>query len=310
MGITRIAPTPSGFLHAGNGLSFLFTYALARAQGDQILLRIDDLDAARTRVDYLDDIFRTLDWLDISWDLGPVSVVDFQKNWSQHHRLPLYQAALEVLKNDTQSGQVYACTCSRKQIQETSDTGLYPRTCRHRHIPFDAQDAAWRIKIDATEKAQFKNFDFQYRNFKRETVVLADTVGDFVVQQKNQFPAYQLASVVDDSHFGITRIVRGQDLWCSTAAQIHLARHLNLASFQQIAFYHHPILTDALGHKLSKSKGANALATAREKGQNAEDLVKEIGNWFSPKVAMANVTDLIRFLASNTHPILEGGRGQ
>ena len=96
---TRIAPTPSGLLHEGNGISFLLTYALARAYEGQILLRIDDLDAERMRLAYLDDIFRTLDWLGIEWDEGPSSVADFQQNWSQHHRLDLYQNALDTLKN-------------------------------------------------------------------------------------------------------------------------------------------------------------------------------------------------------------------
>ena len=95
---TRIAPTPSGLLHEGNGTSFILTYALARAHQGQVVLRIDDLDAERMRLEYLDDIFRTLDWLGIDWDEGPSSVADFQLNWSQHHRLDLYQNILEKLR--------------------------------------------------------------------------------------------------------------------------------------------------------------------------------------------------------------------
>ena len=73
---TRIAPTPSGLLHAGNGASFLLTYIITKAFDGKILLRIDDLDAERMRLEYVEDIFKTLDWLGIEWQEGPVSVAD------------------------------------------------------------------------------------------------------------------------------------------------------------------------------------------------------------------------------------------
>ena len=83
---TRLAPTPSGFLHIGNGAAFVATWALARAFEGKILLRIDDLDAERMRPEYIEDIFKTLDWLGLDWDEGPFSVGDFFKNWSETMR--------------------------------------------------------------------------------------------------------------------------------------------------------------------------------------------------------------------------------
>ena len=71
---TRIAPTPSGFLHVGNAVSFLITYCLAKSENGKLLLRIDDLDRERYRKEYVDDIFYTLDWLGIQYDEGPSSV--------------------------------------------------------------------------------------------------------------------------------------------------------------------------------------------------------------------------------------------
>ena len=93
---TRIAPTPSGFLHVGNAVSFLITYCLAKSENGKLLLRIDDLDRERYRKEYLEDIFYALDWLGIQYDEGPSSVADFDKYWSQHQRLSLYDDVLNL----------------------------------------------------------------------------------------------------------------------------------------------------------------------------------------------------------------------
>ncbi|HWB90453.1 MAG TPA: glutamate--tRNA ligase family protein, partial [Puia sp.] len=103
--LTRIAPTPSGFLHLGNVFSFSLTAALARRTGAEILLRIDDLDRERVQRDYLQDIFDTLTFMQIPWDQGPRNVDDFEREYSQVHRLPLYRAALARLR---EAGAVYA----------------------------------------------------------------------------------------------------------------------------------------------------------------------------------------------------------
>ena len=95
---TRLAPTPSGLLHPGNGVSFLVTWALARAAGGWILLRVDDLDGDRYRPEYLEDIFRTIDWLGIDYDAGPKNIADFEQHWSQHLRIPQYNDYLHQLR--------------------------------------------------------------------------------------------------------------------------------------------------------------------------------------------------------------------
>ena len=91
---TRIAPTPSGYLHLGNVLSFALTAALARRAGAAILLRIDDLDRERVSRDYVEDIFETLRFLGIPWDEGPRDFSEYERVWSQLHRLRLYREAL------------------------------------------------------------------------------------------------------------------------------------------------------------------------------------------------------------------------
>jgi glutamyl/glutaminyl-tRNA synthetase len=300
---TRIAPTPSGLLHQGNGVSFLLTYALTKAYNGQILLRIDDLDAERMRLEYLDDIFRTLDWLGIEWDEGPISVADFQQNWSQHHRLDLYQDMLEKLNYTEGTSRysrervVYPCNCSRKQIKEASTNGLYPQTCRFKHLNFDEKETAWRIHVPETTKVAFKNLDLETQKIHHTPFDIHHSVGDFVVRQKNGLPAYQVASLADDVHLGINFIVRGADLLPSTAAQIFLAEQLGRTQFTESLFMHHQLVTNALGEKLSKSQGASALAEWQKAGQTPERLIKQVAQWLHLP-SIGNLNELMAVLKS------------
>jgi glutamyl-tRNA synthetase len=291
---TRLAPTPSGFLHIGNGASFVATWALARAYDGQILLRIDDLDAERMRTEYVDDVFRTLDWLGVEWEEGPFSTADFTKNWSQHLRLDAYEKALQDLQK---TGDVYACTCSRKDIRERSTNGFYPNTCRQNRLNPQVEmsnyekNTAWRIIVETDKRVHFNNvekidplsingiFDEKTTFFKYFDVNLSHQMGDFVVRQKNGLPSYQLASLVDDVSFGVNFIVRGEDLLNSTAAQIFLAERLQQADFLATTFWHHPLITEENGAKLSKSEGAAALLALRKAGHSAAIVVQKAAKW-------------------------------
>ena len=261
---TRIAPTPSGFLHVGNILSFSLTAGLARHAGASVLLRIDDLDRERFSVDYLEDIFETLRFLGISWDEGPVGVEDFERNWSQMRRMRLYEEALGLLR---ESGAVFACTCSRSQLAGLQ--GGYPGTCEERRISLDADGVSWRLRTEG----------------------LAGEMRDFVVRKKDGFPAYQLTSLVDDLYFGVDLIVRGEDLRPSTLAQLWLAEVLSAATlrdgasgegvfarnvFRNARFYHHPLLVTAAGEKLSKSAGATSIQYLRQQGFTPADVYQLI----------------------------------
>jgi glutamyl-tRNA synthetase len=86
---TRIAPTPSGYLHLGNALSFALTAAIARSTGAKILLRIDDLDQQRVNLAYVQDVFDTLNFLEIPWDEGPRNVIEYHDEWSQMRRMDM-----------------------------------------------------------------------------------------------------------------------------------------------------------------------------------------------------------------------------
>lgn len=263
---TRLAPTPSGYLHAGNGLSFLITWAFARATGGRILLRIDDLDSERYRPAYVKDIFQTIEWLGIDYDHGPSDVTDFEQNWSQHTRLVLYQEALKKLQ---EKQFVFACDCSRKKWQAQSTNGKYPDICRERNLPLIQDEVAWRLQPTWTSPVLL---DTKGCSTVIEDATLPDA---FIVRQKNNRPAYQLASVVDDQHFGINFIVRGQDLYSSTIAQLVLAPKIDAEQFKETVFHHHSLLLNADGQKLSKSKGASALVNWRENGQLPTHLIQQ-----------------------------------
>lgn len=248
--LTRIAPTPSGYLHIGNLYSFVLTALIARREGAEILLRIDDLDAQRSRRDYIDDIFRTLEFAGIIWQKGPSGPDDFYKSWSQHTRMEQYDAAMEKLADDT---ILYACSCSRKDLA-SHGSGGYTRICREKRIPLATEQCAWRI---ITSDAPIPVRDlFAGEEFHP----LPSQMLDFIVRRKDGVPSYQLASLVDDCYYGVDLIVRGRDLFPSTIAQLYLAKASGAASFGKVSFFHHKTLTQC-GEKISKTQHAPSVRT-------------------------------------------------
>jgi glutamyl/glutaminyl-tRNA synthetase len=255
---TRIAPTPSGFLHLGNILSFAITAVLARRNNARILLRIDDLDRGRVDQAYLQDIFDTLNFFGFDWGEGPLTIADFERNYSQLMRLGLYHDLLDKLcKNEF----VYACICSRRQISE----GVACK-CFDKNLQLSTPNAAWRL-------VTYKDTVF-IRNYQGEPVEtrLPGLMQNFIVRKKDGFPAYQLTSLADDLLYGIDLIVRGEDLWHSTIAQHVLAKVLGLDDFGKVTFYHHSLLTGETGEKLSKSAGATSVKYLRENGKSSAEI--------------------------------------
>jgi len=267
---TRIAPTPSGFLHTGNAVSFLLTYCLAKSGNGKLLLRIDDLDRERYRKEYVEDIFYALDWLGIYCDEGPSSVADFENYWSQHKRLSLYE---DALKSSLDKERVYACDCTRKNLVASGSYPVYHGKCRNLKNSF-LENSAWRWKIKTDTCIHWADM---FRSHIQ--INLFEQMGDFVVRQKNGLPSYQLGSYVDDLHFNITHIIRGADLLTSTAAQLYMATCWQSTAFQHIHFGHHPLITNKNGQKLSKSAGSQSLKSLRENGQtpfNILEIVRKI----------------------------------
>jgi glutamyl/glutaminyl-tRNA synthetase len=256
---SRLAPTPSGFLHLGNAVNFVLTWLLTRQAGGTLHLRIDDLDRARLRAVYLDNIFRVIDWLGIDYDHGPSGPDNFLRHHSQLLHLPEYNRILRRLAltgTTRQSGLVRASQRTRTGGPEAA-------------VPLETPGAAWRAHVPAGTEIRFVDA------WQDETVVsLAALMPDFVIRKKDGVAAYQVASVVDDLRLGTTLIVRGLDLQPSTAAQLWLASQLSeTAAFNaaRIQFYHHPLLMNEAGQKLSKSQQLplDAGILARSEGKQA-----------------------------------------
>jgi glutamyl/glutaminyl-tRNA synthetase len=257
-GRTRLAPTPSGFLHAGNAINFLITHRLARATGARLRLRIDDLDAERVRPAYVEDVFQSLHWLGISWEDGPTSPEAHAAQFSQHLRSPRYHALIARLRA---AGHLYACTCSRSRLAQAGCD------CRKAGHPFDAPDTAWRLHVPAGT-----TITVPVSGGAPVAVDLVEAMGDPVLRQRNGRPAYQIASLADDLDHGTTFIVRGADLLPSTACQLYLAELLGEAAFGRVRFLHHALELGPDGGKLAKSAGSTSLQSMREAGLGPEAL--------------------------------------
>jgi len=239
--IGRLAPTPTGYLHLGNAVNFVLTWLLVRRAGGTLHLRIDDLDRARLRRVYLENIFRIIDWLKIDYDYGPTGPDDFLAYHSQLLHLPDYNRVLRRLAQ--QPGLLHGSQRSR-----TSE-GVGEEL-----VPLTTPGAAWRAHVPPGTVVTFAD---AWRGVV--SVPLGAEMSDFIIRKKDGVAAYQLASVVDDLRLGTTLIVRGLDLLPSTAAQLWLAAQLPEAqafNAARIQFYHHSLLTDAAGQKLSKSTQA------------------------------------------------------
>jgi glutamyl-tRNA synthetase len=236
--VSRLAPTPSGFLHLGNAVNFVLTWLLTRQAGGTLHLRIDDLDRARLRRPYLDNIFRVIDWLGIDYDHGPNGPDDFLRHYSQLLHLAAYNTVLRRLAQ--QPGLVQASRRSR--------TREAPETL----VTLETPGVAWRAQVPAATAVALTD---AWQG--AQTIPLGALMPDFIIRKKDGLAAYQVASVVDDVRLGTTLIVRGLDLQSSTAAQLWLAGQLaETAAFNtaRIQFFHHPLLMDSNGQKLSKSQ--------------------------------------------------------
>ena len=266
----RYAPSPTGMIHLGNARTALAAWLSARRQGGTFVWRVEDLDGPRTVPGLAEAQLEDLAWLGLDWDEGPDRGGPFAP-YLQSQRTDLYESALARL---AEAGRLFPCRRSRKDLQGLASAPHgpegppYPAELRPSHLPADwylreeeRRDAALRFRVDSQEV----RFVDQVFGPLAERVDL--TVGDFVLQRRDAFFAYQLAVVVDDLAMGITEVVRGADLLTSTARQIQLLAALGGAP---PAYAHVPLVVGPQGEKLSKRDEALTLRSLREAGVRAE----------------------------------------
>lgn len=263
---SRLAPSPTGAQHLGNARTHLVAYWAARKIGDELVLRIDDLDSPRVKDWAIDQAVEDIRWLGIEFD-GPAT--------RQTCHQPQYEAALEQLMR-LPGNLVYPCYCSRKDIVEALSAPhesrfrgegiVYPGTCRDdrgREVNSDVEHCL-RLTVRDCE------LEFNDLLLGKQVCQPARELGDFPIATKSGQVTYQLAVVVDDVCQGVDFVVRGNDLIASTFRQLEIYHHLG-HSLPRYA--HLPLVLGKDGRRLAKRHGDTRLSHYRELGVRPEDIV-------------------------------------
>ncbi len=265
----RLAPSPTGFLHLGHARTFWTAQARARLHGGELILRNDDLDSTRYKMEFVEAMREDMRWFGLEWSEGPDLSGPFAP-YNQSERMDIYRAALETLRA---GGFIYPCTCSRRDIQsaitaphpENDEEPIYPGTCRKNlKAEIGNRKFSWRFRVPDGEVISFRD-----KHLGEQKFVAGMDFGDFVVWRGDDVPAYQLSCVVDDALMQITEVVRGEDLLISTARQILLYRALEKTPPK---FFHCELMRDEHGERLAKRHEALSLRTLRARGESAAEL--------------------------------------
>lgn len=295
----RFAPSPTGRMHLGNVFSALISWLSAKSEGDRWILRIEDLDPQRSRLEYARQIEDDLHWLGLDWDEGGVEGVGPNGPYMQSLRSDIYQDALRRL---SASGLTYPCYCTRADIMatqaphESDGRVVYAGTCRPPHLrarlknPQASADTSNSSEnsenSENTENSENsehsehsensysqkpvratrlfvpdRDIHFADRYYGPQCVNLQQHCGDFILQRADGAWAYQLAVVVDDALMGVGEVVRGADLLLSSAQQIYL---YELLGFQAPQFAHFPLICNESGQRLSKRDRSLAMDILRQ----------------------------------------------
>jgi glutamyl-queuosine tRNA(Asp) synthetase len=261
----RLAPSPTGYLHLGHARTFWIAQQRTRAASGKLVLRIEDLDRARCRAEFVEACLEDMAWFGFQWDEGPIF---------QSERLELYHAAFEKLRA---GGFLFPCVCSRADVLRAlqaphagEDEPIYPGTCRDKNFSEDelrGRQVNWRFRVPDDRTVTFHD-----GRMLKQSFVAGRHFGDFVVWRHDDLPSYQLSVVVDDAVMGITEVVRGEDLLRSTARQILLYDALKL---EVPAFYHCPLMLNDKGERLAKRHDSLSLRKLRAQGRTPESLRAE-----------------------------------
>ena len=253
---SRFAPSLNGRLHLGHAYSAIRAHDLAREAGGRFLLRIEDIDGARSRPELAGDVRADLEWLGLEWEeVAP-----------QSRRTASYEDAAARLR---ESGLLYPCRCTRAEIREAAreygpDGPVYPGTCRGRNDPPD-EPVAWRL--DIKRALEITGPLFWTDQILGRQQAKPELAGDPVLVRKDaDTPAsYHLAATLDDAADGVSLVTRGLDLLDASNLHRLLQELLNLPI---PVWHHHALLLESDGRKLAKRRNSPALADLREQGED------------------------------------------
>ena len=260
--VTRFAPSPNGPLHLGHAYSAIVAHDLARERGGRFLLRIEDIDGARSRPELASEFRADLKWLGLEWD----------EVAAQSSRLASYAEAAEKLRH---MGLLYPCRCTRAEIAAAAtgsgpDGPVYPGTCRGADVD---GEVAWRLDVaEALRRTGPLTWLDEVHGEQQARPGLA---GDVVLVRKEaDTPAsYHLAVTLDDAADGVTLVTRGMDLF--PASHVHRVLQA-LLGLPVTAWHHHALLLDADRTKLAKRRGSPSLADRRRAGEDGRALAEAL----------------------------------
>ena len=257
--VTRFAPSPNGSLHLGHAYSAIVAHDLAARRGGRALLRIEDIDGARSLPEKAAEFRDDLAWLGLAFDEVP----------AQSTRLASYEQAAQFLVHE---GLVYPCTCTRKEIEAMAprlgpEGAIYPGTCKGQKLD-PSKPVALRLDVD---KALARTGELFWEDEVHGTqIAVPRGFGDVVLVRKDAPASYHLAATLDDAADGVTLVTRGEDLFGAT----HIHRVLQeLLGLPVPTWHHHPILLDPTGEKLAKRRHSPSLADRRAEGEDGAALV-------------------------------------
>ncbi len=296
--VGRLAPSPTGALHLGNVRTFMIAWLRARQQGGKVIMRMEDLDHPRDKPGAAAQAIEDLAWLGFDWD----------EEFVQSERKDIYRVALEKLKA---KDMVYACTCSRKDVEAAQSAPhageqlFYPGICREKHLEWTPK-ACWRFKTPANSHVVVEDvFAGKYEQ------TVDEKLGDFPLARDQFGAGYTLAAVVDDAWMGVTEVVRGDDLLPATPAQILLQRALDLPTPQ---YCHVPLLVGPDGRRLAKRHGDTRIANYRAQGLSPETILGSLAylsGWIdSPRpIALRDLIPFFSLDATNPRPLIIDDQG-
>jgi glutamyl-tRNA synthetase/glutamyl-Q tRNA(Asp) synthetase len=267
---TRFAPAPTGYLHLGHLVNAMHVWGLARRYGGVVVLRVEDHDLTRCRPEYEEALLEDLEWLGFEPD--EASVASFRAGATPYRQSDNGDAYRDALASLEAAQRVYACTCSRRDILRAvgpvaeGDEPRYPGTCRDARHQSDTTRA--RRVVLADERVSFNDIRL---GVQQQTP--ANDCGDVLVRDRFGHWTYQFAVTVDDRDQQIDVVVRGEDLLSSTGRQILIARALGRSL--PPTFFHHTLLRNPDGRKLSKAAHDTSLRELRAAGASASQLIGE-----------------------------------
>lgn len=277
--VTRFAPSPTGPLHLGHAFAAIIAHDMAQAASGRFLLRIEDIDRARSRPAWEAQIYDDLHWLGLTWE-SPVM--------RQSDRLPAYQAVLDDL---WARGLIYPCTCTRRDIEQAlsapqegvplhgPDGPVYPGTCRHIPTGPRPRNTVLRLNMAAALAITGAPLGFTDTGENPGTHQTSAQdyragIGDIVLARRDMGTSYHLSVVIDDAAQGVTHVTRGADLF--EATRIHLLLY-HLLGLPRPVWHHHRLIRDDAGKRLAKRDDARAIAAYRAQGATPQDIRHMVG---------------------------------